>query len=110
LKTSWKKYTNKQVKKTSLVYNLFMITFKEMVLKIVKDIPRGKTMTYKQVALLAGSPGAARAVGSIMSSNFRRDVPCHRVIRSDGVLGDYNRGGTSEKRMLLRKEGAIFKR
>lgn len=81
-----------------------MITFKEMVLKIVKDIPRGKTKSYKEVARLAGSPGAYRAVGSIMANNFRKDVPCHRVIKSDGTLGNYNRGGVAKKRALLRKE------
>ncbi|MBP6883615.1 MAG: MGMT family protein [Candidatus Pacebacteria bacterium] len=84
-----------------------MTSFKEMVLRIVKDIPRGKTMTYKQVAILAGSAGAARAVGTIMANNFRKDVPCHRVIKSDGTLGHYNRGGVKKKMALLRKEGAI---
>jgi methylated-DNA-[protein]-cysteine S-methyltransferase len=90
-----------------LLYNTNMTGFKEMVLRIVKDIPRGKTMTYKQVAVLAGSAGAARAVGTIMSNNFLKDVPCHRVIKSDGTLGNYNRGGVTKKRALLRKEGAI---
>lgn len=78
-----------------------------MVLKIVKDIPKGKTKTYKEVATLAGSPRAYRAVGSIMSKNFKKDVPCHRVIKSDGSLGKYNRGGISKKRALLRKEGFL---
>jgi O-6-methylguanine DNA methyltransferase len=84
-----------------------MIAFKEKVLKIVKNIPKGKTKTYKEVAKLAGSPGAYRAVGSIMAHNFKKDVPCHRVIKSDGSLGNYNRGGTVKKRVLLRKEGAL---
>jgi O-6-methylguanine DNA methyltransferase len=84
-----------------------MPDFKEKVLKIVKAIPKGETMTYKEVAKRAGSPKAFRAVGSIMAQNFRKDVPCHRVIKSDGGLGNYNRGGPAKKRALLKKEGAL---
>ena len=84
-----------------------MKSFTDKVLDIVRKIPEGKTMTYKQVATKAGSPNAARAVGSIMKANFRPDVPCHRVIRSDDVIGEYNRGGSSEKIRKLREEGAI---
>ncbi len=84
-----------------------MKSFQDVVLDIVRKIPKGKTMTYKQVAVRAGSPGAARAVGSIMKSNYRKDVPCHRVVRSDGKIGDYNRGGSVAKIKLLKKEGAI---
>lgn len=84
-----------------------MITFKEKVLKIVSKIPKGKTMTYKEVAVKAGSPGASRVVGNIMKQNYRKDIPCHRVIRSDGKIGDYNRGGKSAKQRILKKEGAI---
>jgi len=84
-----------------------MPDFKDKVLNIVKKIPRGKTMTYSEVAKLAKSPRAFRAVGSIMAKNFDPVIPCHRVIKSDGSLGNYNRGGTSMKKSLLRKEGAI---
>lgn len=87
-------------------YNLCMNDFKSRVLKIVSGIPKGKTMTYGDVAKLAGSPGAARAVGSIMKQNYDPNVPCHRVIKSDGSLGQYNRGG-DKKREILKKEGAI---
>ncbi|PIR86253.1 6-O-methylguanine DNA methyltransferase, partial [Candidatus Kaiserbacteria bacterium CG10_big_fil_rev_8_21_14_0_10_43_70] len=59
------------------------------------------------VAELAGSPGAARAVGNIMKDNFDESIPCHRVVRSDGGMGGYNRGGSSEKINKLKKEGAI---
>jgi methylated-DNA-[protein]-cysteine S-methyltransferase len=79
--------------------------FKERVLGIVRKIPKGKVLTYEQVATMAGSAGAARAVGNIMMANFDKSVPCHRVIRSDGKLGDYNRGGTSAKRRKLKEEG-----
>ena len=82
-------------------------TFKEKVLHIVSKIPEGETMTYKEVAKKAGSPNAARAVGAIMKQNYLPSVPCHRVIRSDGIIGDYNRGGSTKKLALLRKEGAI---
>ncbi len=82
-------------------------TFTEKVLDVVRKIPKGKVLTYKQVAERAGSPGASRAVGSIMKANYLPDVPCHRVIRSDGSAGEYNRGGTKAKIALLKKEGAI---
>jgi len=83
-----------------------MISFKERVGKIVKKIPKGETLTYKQVAGLAGSPNAARAVGNIMKSNFDESIPCHRVVRSDGGLGGYNRG-EGEKIRKLKEEGAV---
>ena len=81
--------------------------FAERVRDVVRMIPRGKTMTYKEVAARAGRPGASRAVGTIMANNFLKDVPCHRVIRSDGKIGEYNRGGPQAKRKLLVSEGAI---
>jgi O-6-methylguanine DNA methyltransferase len=82
-------------------------TFSDRVRDIVRKIPKGKTMTYGQVAALAGTPGGARAVGNIMHGNYDLTVPCHRVIRSDGKIGCYNRGGEEAKRALLKKEGAI---
>lgn len=82
------------------------MTFKQKVLRVVAQIPRGKTLTYKEVARRAGNPGAARAVGNIMNRNFDPKVPCHRVIRSDGTIGGF-RSGTKKKIELLRKEGAI---
>jgi len=84
-----------------------MITFKEKVLAVVKNIKKGKTMTYREVAARAGNAQAARAVGNIMANNFDKTVPCHRVIRSDGKIGNYNRGGTKVKIAILKKEGAI---
>lgn len=84
--------------------------FTERVLNIVSGIKKGHTMTYKEVATRAGSPGAARAVGSIMKANYRPNIPCHRVIRSDGIIGEYNRGGPSEKYKNLKQEGALRKR
>lgn len=81
--------------------------FTERVRNIVRKIPRGKTMTYKQIAELAGSPGASRAVGNIMHDNYDPEIPCHRVIRSDGKLGCYNRGGEQMKRKILQEEGVL---
>ena len=82
--------------------------FTQKVLDIVRTIPKGKTLTYKEVAEKAGQPKASRAVGNIMRNNYRKDVPCHRVIRSDGGMGGYNRGGQDVKMALLKKEGAIL--
>ena len=83
-----------------------MKTFQEKVHAIVRKIPKGKVLSYKQVATKAGSPGASRAVGSILKKNYDPQIPCHRVIRSDGIAGEYNRGRT-EKIRKLRAEGAI---
>ena len=82
-------------------------TFTQRVRAVVAKIPKGESMTYKEVATKAGNPKAARAVGAIMRSNFNRDIPCHRVVRSDGSLGSYNRGGTNRKREMLIEEGAL---
>ena len=83
------------------------LSFKEKVHNIVKAIPKGTTMTYKRVATKAGSPGGARAVGTIMKGNYDVTIPCHRVIRSDGTIGEYNRGGPEAKEKLLIKEKAL---
>lgn len=82
-------------------------TFSEKVLDVVKNIPKGKVLTYMKVAKLAGSPNASRAVGSILKKNYNPKIPCHRVIRSDGSLGNYNRGN-SEKARKLKAEGFIL--
>jgi len=81
-----------------------MTDFTIKVLKVVKKIPKGKTMTYKEVAIAAGSPGAARAVGNIMKKNWDESIACHRVTKSDGSVGGYNRGGSKTKSKLLRSE------
>lgn len=79
-------------------------TFKEKVLEVVKNIKKGEVLTYKEVAKRAGSPKAWRAVGNILNKNKNPKIPCHRVIRSDGKLGGYNRG-VKLKAKLLKKEG-----
>ena len=80
--------------------------FTQRVIEIVSKIPRGETLTYKEVAKKAGKPNAYRAVGNILSTNSDPKIPCHRVIRSDGKIGDYNRG-MRLKLELLKKEGVI---
>jgi O-6-methylguanine DNA methyltransferase len=85
-----------------------MRTFKEDVLHVVREIKKGQVMTYKEVAVAAGRPRAARAVANFMAQNYDPTVPCHRVIRSDGGLGGYNRGGIEKKRSMLIAEGYPF--
>ena len=80
------------------------VAFKQNVLAVVVKIPRGEVLSYKEVARRAGNPRAARAVGSIMKQNRDPNVPCHRVICSDGKIGGFNRG-KEFKAVLLRKEG-----
>jgi O-6-methylguanine DNA methyltransferase len=84
-------------------------TFRERVLTVVRRIPKGKVMSYQEVARRAGSPRAARAVGTIMSHNYDPTIPCHRVVHADGTPGNYNRGGGTRKRSLLQAEGATLK-
>ena len=73
--------------------------------QVVRAIPPGTTMSYKDVAIAAGHPQAARRVAQVMAANFDPAIPCHRVIRSDGTLGGYNRGGEAAKRAILLSEG-----
>jgi O-6-methylguanine DNA methyltransferase len=84
------------------------MSFSEQVRAVVRNIPPGQVMTYREVAIAAGNPKAARAVANVMAANHDPDVPCHRVIRSDGSLGGYNRGGTRAKASLLRQEGVVL--
>lgn len=74
--------------------------FSEKVLAAVKKIPKGSVLTYAEVAQRAGSPRAVRAVGNILSKNYEPAIPCHRVIRSNGMLGGYNRGEDRKKKLL----------
>lgn len=84
-----------------------MKTFTEKVYMVVSRIPKGKVMTYKEVAKKAGNEKASRAVGNILHKNFNTAIPCHRVIRSDGKTGGYNRG-VDKKIDILKKEGVIL--
>lgn len=83
-------------------------SFTERVFFVVKHIPRGEVLTYKEVAKRAGSLCAYRAVGTILSKNFNPTIPCHRVIKSDGSLGGYNRGIEKKKEMLFQERNSKF--
>jgi O-6-methylguanine DNA methyltransferase len=80
--------------------------FHDRVIAVVRRIPPGRVASYSEVAALAGRPRAARAVGNIMKSCRRRDVPCHRVIAAGGRLGGYG-GHVALKRALLVAEGVV---
>ena len=84
-------------------------SFAEKVWRVVCAIPKGQVLTYALVAKRAGFSGAARAVGTLMKKNFDPARPCHRVVRSDGGLGQYNRGGTAAKERILKQEGVSVK-
>jgi O-6-methylguanine DNA methyltransferase len=77
--------------------------FKLCVLEYVRKIPQGETRSYKEVARACGNEKAFRGVGAILKTNYDPNIPCHRVIRSDGRLGGYNRG-REKKKILLEKE------
>ena len=77
--------------------------FSKKVYAVVATIPVGKTLTYKEVAKRSGRPKAYRAVGNILNKNNDPCVPCHRVVRSDGSVGGYNKG-QQKKKSLLRQE------
>lgn len=80
------------------------MSFKKRVLKIVSKIPRGKVLTYKEVAEKAGNVKAARVVGNILHKNKDPKIFCHRVIKSNGIIGGYNKG-VNQKIKKLKKEG-----
>ena len=82
------------------------LSFQKKVYNVVKKIPRGSVLTYKKVAMLAGNPKAYRAVGKALNKNYDPAIPCHRVIRSDGKPGGYNRGA-GQKMALLKRENVL---
>ncbi len=80
--------------------------FRRDVLRATEQIPYGQTASYRDVATRAGSPNAVRAAGSALATNpLPIVVPCHRVLRTGGGLGQY-RGGPEAKAQLLTLEGA----
>lgn len=80
--------------------------FKAKVLAIVKAIPKGQTLTYGEVAKRAGSPLAARAVGTLMKQNQDKRIPCHRVVASTGLGGYNGLRGPSKAKLLAREKVA----
>lgn len=83
--------------------------FQKKVWLALTNIPKGTTVTYKELAKRVGKPRAIRAVANAVGANkLLVKIPCHRVIRSDGSLGGYSGpGGIKTKRALLKKENAI---
>ncbi len=87
-----------------------MTDFQKLVLEKVADVPRGRVTTYKALAKEVGRPKAWRAVANAVAGNPHPvDVPCHRVVRSDGRVGGYQSGFTL-KAKLLENEGVRVER
>lgn len=84
--------------------------FQQKVWRELLKIPKGNTITYKELAKRVGRPKAIRAVANAVGANkLLVTIPCHRVVRSDGGLGGYSgSGGVKQKRALLKKEKAIM--
>ena len=87
-----------------------MTKFQMKVYKAVEQIPCGRVVTYGEVARMAGSSRASRAVGNILHKNpFFGVVPCHRVVHADGALAEpFAFGGERIQREMLEKEGISF--
>ena len=84
--------------------------FNAKVLRAAQDIPAGRTMTYGELAVRVGSPGASRAVGRAMATNpWPLIVPCHRVVGASGAAGGFSaHGGLVTKERILQLEGATL--
>ena len=80
--------------------------FERSVWRQLQKIPRGETKSYKEIAIAIGNPNSSRAVANACAKNPNPiEIPCHRVIRSDGGMGGYSGpGGIQQKRILLDKE------
>ena len=81
-------------------------SFQIKVWKEIIKIPKGKTRTYKEIAINIGHPNSARAVANACGKNpYPGTIPCHRVVRSDGKIGGYSGpGGVTQKKRLLQEE------
>jgi methylated-DNA-[protein]-cysteine S-methyltransferase len=85
--------------------SLVVSEFQRRALKRLRNVPPGSVVTYQGLAAAIGSPSSQRAIGTTMASNpLPIYVPCHRVIKSDGTIGNYG-GGVARKLKLLRAEG-----
>lgn len=89
---------------------MFQLSFRQRIYELTRQIPPGKVATYGQLAALAGSPRAGRAVGFALKTN--PDIPhtpCHRVVAADGSLTGYSAGeGIPTKKVMLLREGVSF--
>jgi len=91
----------------SVRFDLAALTpFERDVLETTLRIPRGEVRPYNWVARRIGRPGAVRAVGTALANNpIPFLIPCHRVVRADGQIGNYSGGGPGSKRAILGWEG-----
>lgn len=86
-----------------------MTEFELRVLECTKKIPKGKITSYKELAKAIGLSKSYRAVGNALNKNpWAPEVPCHRVVKSDGSIGGFMKE-IRDKRVLLQKEGILFK-
>ena len=82
--------------------------FQRRVLLATLTVKRGETRTYKEIARQIGNKNAYRAVGTALKKNpLPVSIPCHRIVKSDGSIGNYSGGGKARKIALLKAEGAI---
>jgi len=102
--------TNKEICRGKIKNASGLTRFQKKVLLAVLEIPRGEVRSYAWVADNTASPGASRAVGQALAANpYAPEVPCHRVISSDGSIGGYSKG-PARKRRLLQKEGVVIRK
>ena len=96
-----------EVKKKTRGWQTQCTPFQRKVYEALLKVPKGQVRTYAQIARSVGKPQAARAVGQALRRNrWTLEIPCHRVIASDGKLGGYSAaGGLAAKRRLLLQEG-----
>ena len=96
--------------KNNILKDIKGTDFQILVWKEILKIPYGETRTYKEIAQAIGRPNSPRAVANACGKNpYAPDIPCHRVIRSDGKLGGYSGvGGVKMKEKLLKIENTRF--
>jgi len=84
--------------------------FQKIVWNTIANIPKGKILTYQELAIEIGNPKSFRAVATACGKNpYVPEIPCHRVVRKDGGLGGYSAdGGVERKKYMLEKEGHKF--
>lgn len=82
--------------------------FQERLFGALEEVPKGKVVSYGQLAEMAGSSGASRAAGSAMKKEVAADYPCWRVVGADGSLHESAIGGPEEQRKRLEEEGVEF--
>lgn len=102
-------YLNGKRKKFSVKLEIIGTDFQKQVWQQLQQIPFGKSLSYKDIAVNIKNPKAVRAVGTANGrNNFCIIIPCHRVIAADGTLGGYS-GGLPFKRKLLQLENIAYK-